>query len=141
MSLSKFQNLKRPIEFINIVNICDESLGQILLYEEDNCSRKRKIMAYALSLRKKQFSVIGRNANVFRPRNAVLKKIFDMDENLFTKHYRLCREDFFALLDTLRPRMERQWKHAISPVDPFDQTLHNFAFFGRGFVSRYFIWL
>ena len=100
MRLSKFQNLKRPIELISILGVCDESLAKILHSEESRRDKKKKCAAYVLTRKRKQFSVIGRNPNVFRSRNNVLKKIFDLDEDLFTRHYRLCRETFYKSLNS-----------------------------------------
>ncbi len=68
------------------------NFGTNIAIQEDNCRPKRNLLLMLLVCKTK--SVIGRNANVIRPRNAVLKMIFDMDENLFTKHYRLCRGYF-----------------------------------------------
>lgn len=44
-------------------------------------------------------TMVARNPNIHRDRNRVLQKIRSMKDNIFIRHYRLHREDFYVLLD------------------------------------------
>jgi hypothetical protein len=44
--------------------------------------------------------------NIKRDRTEVMRKIMSMNEDLFRKMYRLHRDDFFTLLEIIRPSLE-----------------------------------
>lgn len=44
--------------------------------------------------------------NIKRDRGEVMRKIMSMNEDLFRKMYRLHRDDFFTLLEIIRPSLE-----------------------------------
>ena len=105
MILSKFQKL---INEDDLFDFLTSSAHKRVYNEEEVVREQKKIVCVVAAIldAAKSFRVIGRSPNIFRDRNRILGKILSMDDDLFTRHYRLYREDFFDLLDKIRPEMD-----------------------------------
>ena len=93
MSLSKFQKLYNEDDLFDFLT---SSTHKRVYNEEENVREQKKIVCVVAAIldEAKSFRVIGRSTNIFSDRNRILGKILSMDEDLFTRHYRLHRKTF-----------------------------------------------
>ena len=131
MSLSKFQKLNNEDDLFDLLT---SSAHKRVYNEEENVreQKKRVCVVAAILDEVKSFRVIGRSPNIFRDRNRILGKILSMDDDLFTRHYRLYREDFFDLLDKIRPEMDFGKKYHPYAIDPIIRLCVALRFLGGG---------
>ena len=67
--------------------------------------KRRRLAVVAVvqqAARIRSLSAGGRLPNTHRERDRVLAKVSKMSDRVFMRHFRLCREDFYAVLDLVR---------------------------------------
>jgi hypothetical protein len=94
----------------NIDSACQSFLNNEMVYDDQGfllhllpviTSRKQRRQKRRQIF--KVVKVIGRAANSKVDRLGVLQKIASMNEDIFKRYFRLCRSDFYALLEQIQP--------------------------------------
>ena len=91
-----------------------QALIKLLSLIKDTKSRKPKAFVLLRSSRSRRFSVERRAPNVSRNRWRILQKIAHMSDAFFKRYFRLDRESFYSLLETIEPRISRNTTRALN---------------------------
>jgi len=85
----------------------DNALCHDSMERRRRAKRRRVLVALRAqqAARARCLSAGGRMPNFHRDRDHVLRKVSAMSDRLFVRHFRLCREDFYAVLDLVRSHL------------------------------------